>query len=278
MTRTLRLLLVVGAFALVSACASDGSDSGDASGGGDEGGDDLTGEEQEFADAFAAGLVEDDGGLGVAADEADCMATAVMAELGVEPFEEAEVTADDIESSGDSSPGDLLGDDAVTQDQADAIIAVWGADCVDLVQVMIRSAGSELDLDPEGKACLESGLGEDDLAAALLAGAFTSADGTPAEAAVQDFLALLDECGESTGSNPIVESIASELAADGSLTQEQADCLAQGVVDEIGSERLGELFAAGDFEDIGAEAQNEVTGALLQAAVACDVPVSAFGG
>ena len=37
------------------------------------------------------------------------------------------------------------------------------------------------------------------------------------------------------GTNPLVDSIAESLAADGSLTEEQAECLAQGVVDEIGT-------------------------------------------
>ena len=72
-------------------------------------------------------------------------------------------------------------------------------------------------------------------------------------------------------------AIAESLAADGSLTEEQAQCLAEGVVDEIGEDRMGELFATGAFDDLGAEAQDEVTGALLQAAAACDVPLSAFG-
>ena len=40
---------------------------------------------------------------------------------------------------------------------------------------------------------------------------------------------------------------------------------------------MGELFASGGFDDLGAEAQDEVTAALLQAAASCDVPLSAFG-
>ena len=167
-------------------------------------------------------------------DEADCMATAVMAELGMEPFDEAGVTAADIEPGGESSPGELLGDGAVTQEQADAIIEVWAAECVDIVAMLVESAGSEFDLDPDGEECFADGLAEDGLAGALLAGSFTSEDGAPDADAMQGLLALLDECAES-GANPIVTSIADELAADGSLTQQQADCLAQAVVDDIGS-------------------------------------------
>jgi hypothetical protein len=110
----------------------------------------------------------------------------------------------------------------------------------------------------------------------MIAGSFTSADGTPEADTVQALLALLDECGKGTG-NPVVGAIAEELAANGSITTEQAECLAQGVVDGIGAERMGELFATGGFDDLPPEAQDEVTGALLRAAGDCEVPLSAFG-
>jgi len=275
MLRTGRVLVVLAAaLAFVPACADEGGDdSADTTT--TEASDDLTAEEQEYADAFAVTLADDTNGLAVQPDEADCMAKAVMAELGVEPFKDADVTPDDIDPEGESSPGELLGDGVVTDEQAHAILDVW-EDCVDLVDVLAESAGSEFDLDPAGQECFNAGLGENDLAAGLLAGSFTSADGTPDDDTVQALLALLDECAEGTA-NPIVSAIADELAADGSLTAEQSQCLAQGVVDEIGSDRLGELFAAGGFEDLSADAQAEVTGALVQAAADCDVPMSAFG-
>ena len=275
MLRTGRLLLLVGALALFPACADEGDgDSADATTT-SAASDDLTAEEQEYADAFAATLADDTNGFAVAADDAACMGDAVMAELGVEPFVAADVEPDDIQPDGESSPGNLLGDGAVTSEQAFAIIDVW-EDCTDLVEMLAESGGSELDLDPEGKECFAAGLAEDDLAAGMLAGSFTSEDGTPDEDTVQAFLALLDECSQGTD-NPIVASIAESLAEDGSLTAEQSQCLAEGVVDEIGSDRLGELFATGGFEELPPELQAEVTGALIDAAGACDVPLSAFG-
>ena len=57
----------------------------------------------------------DANGLSVQPDEADCMAAAMMAELGVEPFETADVAPDDIVPERDSSPGALLGDGTVTE-------------------------------------------------------------------------------------------------------------------------------------------------------------------
>ena len=266
--------VLVGLLALVAACA----DEGDGSARDDEGAETeaLTADEQAYADAFAETLVDDTNGLSVDPDEADCMAEAIMAELGVDPFEEADVAPEDIEPANDSSPGELLGDGAVTQEQARSIIDVWGADCVDLVEVLVASAGSDFGLDEEGADCFADGLAEGGLAEGLLAGSFTNADGTPDQETIDALLRLLDTCGEGTG-NTTVGAIAEELAADGSLTQAQAECLAQGIVDQIGVERISELFAAGAFEDLGPDAQSEVTGALLQAADTCDVPLSAFG-
>ncbi len=248
--------------ALLTACADEGGDGDE----GDAGGGDLTTEEQAYADAFAATLVDDESGFDVEPDESACMGEAVMAELGVEPFEDAGVTPEDIQPGDDASPGAVLGDGAVSQDQAAAITAAWGDDCVDLVAMLVRSAGRETELDPDGEECLTDGLGQDDLAARLLAGAFTTAEGQPDDATVEDFLALLTACGDD-GSNPVVAAIAESLAEDGSLTDAQAQCLAEGVINEIGEDRMGELFASGGFDDLGAEVQEEITAALLQAAV-----------
>jgi len=271
--RLLRVVLV-SALALATACADEAEGNN-----GDEADDEpqeLTADEQAYADAFADTLVDDTNGLSVEPDEAACMGEAIMAELGVEPFDDADVSPDDIGPANDSSPGELLGDGAVSQEQALSIIDVWGADCVDLVEVLVASAGSDFGLDEKGSDCFADGLGEGDLAAGLLAGSFTNADGTPDQETIEALLQLLDECGEGTG-NPTVGAIAEELAADGTFTPEQAECLAQGVVDEIGVERMSELFATGGFDDLAPEAQNEVTGALLKAAGSCDVPLRAFG-
>lgn len=182
---TTRLLLALIVLVAAAACS-------------DEGG--LSDEEQAFADAFSATLQDDEDGLGVPEEDADCMGTAVMEELGAEPFEEAGVTADEIEPGGDkTSPGEILGDDAVSQEQADSIIDVWQADCLDIVDALMESAGSELDLDEEGQDCLEEGLREDELAQRLLAGSFTAADGTPDDESFDAFVELLESCGADTG-------------------------------------------------------------------------------
>jgi len=270
-------LLVICALAL-GACGDESDDGGasDSDGGSSEEAD-LTAEEQEFADAFAA-VLHDDAGFSVETDEADCMGTAVMSELGVAPFDDAGVTPADIVPGDTTSPGELLGDGAITNEQALSIIEVWGADCVDLIDMMVASAGSEMDLNPEGKACFTEGLATDDLGARLLAASFTTEDGNPDQDTLDAYLAMLEGCGD-TVEAPTVDSISDALAADGTFTDEQARCLAQAVVDEIGPERMSGLFGTGtSFEGLDAAAQNEVTGALLAAAGTCDVPLSAFGG
>jgi hypothetical protein len=274
MIRTRSALLLLGAMALFPAACAEESDSAP-TGGEEEGGDGLTEEEQEFADAFAATLEDAENGFGVAAEDAQCMGDAVMVELGVEPFDDAGVDPGDIKADGDS-PGALLGDGAIPREQAQAIVDSW-EDCTDLVDMLIASAGSDLALDSTGEACFRAGLAEGDLVMQLLIGPFTSEDGDPDDETAAAFFALLEDCGSDEGGGPLVDIITDSLLEGSSFTEAQARCLAQGVVDELGADRMGELFGSGDFDDLDEAAQNEVTGALLQAASGCDVPLSAFG-
>jgi hypothetical protein len=272
MTRRRSFIALLGAVVLLGACA-DESTSG--SGGGGDGGGGLSAEEQAYADAFAVGLEDDEDGFGVAPDDAQCMADAVMAELGVEPFEDAGVEPGDIEPAADSSPGALLGSGAVTDAQANAILDEW-EDCVDVLDMLVASGGSEFELDPEGEACFRDGLAEGELYRGLLLSSFKNEDAEPDQETIAALLTVLEDCGGDDG-GPLVDGIAAELRAGTALTEEQARCLAQGVIDEIGVDRMSELFGSGAFEDLDADGQSEVTGALLQAAAACDVPLSAFG-
>jgi len=268
MARPRLALLLFGAAALLGACGDD-----DASGDDDDGGG-LTEAEQEYAAAIAVSLQDEEDGFDLETAEAECMGEAVMAELGVGPFEGAGVEPGDIDPA--SSPGELLGDGTVSTERALAIVDSW-EDCVDVVDVLVESGGSELDLDPEGKECFRVGLVEGDLGHRLLAGAFTNEDGAPDQQTATDFLALIEDCGSTEGGSPLVDEITASLLEGSSLTDQQARCLAQGVVDELGIERMGELFSSGAFDDLTEDGQSEVTGALLQAAVACDVPLDGFG-
>ncbi len=272
--RGARLVLLVAACVLAAACGGD-DDAG--SGGDGDGGGGLSAEEQELADAWSLTLQDEDDGFAVGQDDADCMGAAIMLEVGVEPFEEADVTADDIgDDEGQNSPGEVLGAGVISEAQADAVLDAW-EECVDLAQMLAESASTEFDLDEDGVACFADGLGEGELARDVLRPSFTSDSDDPPEEALGSIVALLDSCGDGEG-GLLVDSIAEELAADGSMCEDVAGCFAQAVYDDLGFDRLAELSASGDFEDADPEAQSEITGALIAAAGACDVPVSAFGG
>ena len=177
------------------------------------------------------------------------------------------MTPDDIQPGDDASPGELLGDGAVTRTRPTRSSTAWDDDCVDLVDDARALGRQRARPRPRwrGRAS-PMGSAEDDLAARLLAGSFTSADGTTGRRRPSRTSSPSStSCGDGEA-NPIVAAIAESLAADGSLTEEQAAVPRQGVIDEIGADRMGELFATGGFDDLGAEAQDEVTGALLQAA------------
>lgn len=160
--------------------------------GGDDG---LSAEEQEFADAFADSLQDDENGLSASAEEAECMGEAIMAELGTDPFDEEKVSADDITRADDAnSPGELLGEGVIGDDQANAIIDVWEEDCVDLDELLAASARNDLDLDDEGEACIADGLAEDALGKEALAASFTSGDDTPDEETLTALFELVESC------------------------------------------------------------------------------------
>jgi hypothetical protein len=238
-------------------------------------GDDDDGGEQAYVDAWAATLTSGDG-FSVAEDEASCMSVAMMDELGTEPFEEAGVEPADIDDASDS-PGELLGAGKISEEQADAILDEWEK-CADLPASLAEAAVGELDLDEAGRSCVADGLREDDLAREGLKPSFTSDNDTPPAAVLRAVVDLLEACGADGASDGgsggvLVDGIAEQLAANADLTEEQARCVAQSMLDTIGVERLIELGAGdGGFDAADPEVQQEIAGAVLQAAETCDIP------
>jgi hypothetical protein len=266
----MRLRLLVLPLALV-AVGSSCSDEGDGGG--------LSSEAQELADAWAVGLEDDEDGFSASPEEAQCMGDAIMAELGMAPFDQAGVTADDIRSDDEeaNSPGELLGAGTISEAQSRAILTAWEDDCVDLATLLGESASGDLDLDPDGQACFVDGLGDSGLAEDLLVPSFTSDEDNPDPATATAMLELIDTCSGEEGSL-LVSSIAEELAADGSMTEEQAECVASAVVEALGAERLAELSTGGDFDDADPAVQGEIASALIAAAGDCGVPLDSLGG
>lgn len=263
------------------ACATLLAVAGAACGGGD-GGDpataELTKEEQAYADVLATELADKTDGLGVSAKQGKCMSNVIMAELGTGPFEEADVKPKDL--AGSETPGQLLGDGAVSEEQAGDIYEAWG-ECADLVAVFAESAATEYEADAAAQACIEKGLETDDLMRAFIVESFVSdEEPDPGQAPLKDMVKLITECtasGDGTG-GALVESIAQSLAEGGTLTPDEAQCLAQSIVDTVGADELLAGVSDGDFSNATPEMQQAIVESITGAAAACNVPLSKLGG
>ncbi len=252
----LALLVAAGALA---GCSGEGGD-----------GASLSDEEQSYADALTATYQADD--APVTEDEASCMAEVVVGEIGLSPFEDAALAPEDIE------PGEELSDLGVerpSDDQAAAIVDGWDG-CIDLPEVIGAAFAGELGLDEAGIDCVADRLREDDLAAEA-ARTFLAEEEPPGEL-LAALTAAAGECAGDGDDNPIVASLAEEFAADGTVTPEQAQCLARVVIDEIGLERLVAFgVGEGDFEDAPPEVQQEFAEVIVGGAGDCGIPLSSLG-
>lgn len=238
-----------------------------ACGGGDDGGA-LSEEEQRFATAFARDLADADDGLAVDSEGGQCIGEAIMRELGTDPFHEAKVTPQDL--SGSESPGELLGKGRVSDDQADAIADAWN-DCVDLPAVFASEGADQFGLDEAGVRCFEDQLRSSGVLDGYLTVSFTSDDPADGREVLNEIVGLVQECTASDDGQGgvLVDSIAASLAQDGTLDVEQATCVAQHLVDDLGADKLS---AGVDEEDPAV--QEEFAQALLDAADDCGVDPS----
>lgn len=265
--------LAVFALLIGAACGGDGDESGGGGGGGEDAG--LSADEQAFADAWASGLSDDDDGFSASAGEGACMGEAIMAELGLDPFEEAGITPADVEDESES-PGELLGAGVISDEQANSILDTW-EDCVDLSTLFAESVVDDFDLDAEAVACVADGLDADDLARGVFLSSFVSDDPEPDADVIGRFLAVIDDCSTSDDGEGgfLVDGIAESIQEDSDLTEAQARCVAQEMVEIIGLDRFIELGAQDlDFDDADPALQQEIAGAVLEAAGTCDVPLS----
>lgn len=290
MPKTPRLALSVTLVALLAAACGGGDDSAGTAD--DESSTtttaqaaELTSEEKAYADEFALSLREGSGATFERA-EADCMATALMSEIGVGPFEEAGVTPQDVADAPDGadSPGRLLGDGAVTDAQADAILDGWD-DCTDVDAAFVANMATELGIEDDEKklGCVERELRGGDLVREGYRQTLTDSSGEPSGDVLSGLLGVMDVCGISMGGGEstgriLVDSIAESLAAGGHITEDQAQCLAKGIVDQVGQDDLLSGAKKGDFSDAPPELQAKVASAVVSSAEACGIPASALGG
>lgn len=144
------------------ACGGDDDDAADD--GTDETSDSGNeGDGQAYVDAIMETGVDDET---LTEDQNRCFAEAVVTGLGVEAFEEAGVTPDDIRENPDDSPSDLGLE--FSEEQADGF---WDAanECVDVRELFLESMSQGQELTDEQKACLAEGLDEEFIKTIFLA-------------------------------------------------------------------------------------------------------------
>jgi hypothetical protein len=264
--RTPRALAVALAVALLGALALA------ACGGDDDG---LSTEAQRYADAFARDLADGDDGLAVDDEGGQCVGEAIMRELGTGPFKEAKIEPADL--AGDESPGELLGSGVVSDEQADAIAEAWN-ECVDLPEAFALQASDEFGLDDAGVTCFEDELRASDVLDEYLRVSFTSADAAEGRTVLNRIVGLVQQCSAQGGSGGVlVDSLAASFAEDGQLTPDEATCLAQHVVDEVGADELVGIGSGETLADAPEALQQQFAAAIVKAAEQCDLDLTKLG-
>jgi hypothetical protein len=264
---------------------------------GDSKGSDLTAEEQAFADSISIGLTKGEAGIDAPADDVDCMAEAVVTEIGLDVFTDADLEPEDFET--DASPGELLGEGTVSDEDAVSVIDEW-QDCTDLPMALAASSFTD---NPDGAECFADAL-DDELLDVVLVPAFTTEEGAPTdEDERQEVIDLVTECAEGAesdgaaddgatedeatddGEEPadvealLIESLSAGFATSGVVDEPTAACLAEALVTTIGADRLYEAVGEEvDFSKASPELLTEIEAALQAAAVECDVPPEVIAG
>ncbi len=189
----------------------------------DENSSDDVSDVSPVAQALAAEFLDsDEGDLSYSEAEAECMGEYVVDELGEERLGELGVTADDVPDF-DDEPFEGERDEAeVFADATD--------ECVGFDELIVRLAESE-ELD---SGCLEEEFGTDNVRAALIESLLESAE---LEGLLNELVAAVEACGGSLISDADVTGLQENLGS----TRDEAECVLQGWVDEVGAGALGML-------------------------------------
>ncbi len=90
-----------------------------------------------------------------------------------------------------------------------------------------------------------------------------------------------DDGGGGGGRDALISSIADEISADGSVSDEDAECVAESIVDEVGADRLIDMGLDNpdaDFDELPEEDSGEILDAVFGAMSDCDIDISSLGG
>jgi hypothetical protein len=124
--------------------------------------------------------------------------------------------------------------------------------------VVLLTAGGD---DGDDDVATEDVTATDDTATDGTSGDDTATDDTATEDTASD-----DTSGDQT-SDAVVSALADSLVASGQFDQEEAECLAQTMLDGIGLERLAEIGATGDLSSLTPEEMSTVFDAVIECGI-----------
>lgn len=266
-TRGIGTIAAVLAVVLLAAACSGGSGDGPHAGA-------LNAEEQELATAFAADLGADTG-VPVTPDQARCISEAVLHELGLRPFHDAGVGPEDL--TGTKTLGELFGKGRVTDAQGTAIAAAWEG-CAGTTDAFAEQARVQVGLDEPGVTCFRARLTESGAVQRYRSLSFTTDDPAEVQGVLDQISGFVESCAKESGQAArVVAGMADSIAGKGTMTGDEARCLAQHIVDALG---VGNLLSIGSAAGLAAapiDVQRSVAQGLVDAAAACRVPLERLG-
>ena len=121
---------------------------------GDDGGGDSA-DSNEYSDAVAA-AIRSEGDVPFSDDEVDCLSRELVDAIGgPEAFEEAGISADELEGTANLADSGL----EISDDEAEAVAASFGKCDINLTDAFLSDLGDEVP--DEVKTCVEENLSED---------------------------------------------------------------------------------------------------------------------
>lgn len=258
---------------LTTACGASGTDHGDGGGAGpgpstgppsttDPGGSSI---EAEYREALAAGLVTDGGAVLLDPDQADCAATGLLDELGVDRLEAARIAPDDLRGPAPDGVIEERLDLSESEREAFGIAFVLVfLDCgVDLLDEYRAEMVDQPIFDPDDRGCVDEVIDADFVRRLIAAGDGAERLELPTGDPALDelFLDLLVSCASNTRA-------ALFEAEEGPLTEDQRSCLDE----ELSDEFLRDFFASAATDEASPDPEIEDT--LLSAYVACIGPLA----
>lgn len=219
--------MILAAGLLLGACADEGEDSLSTTE------EDGGGESEEYVDAVAASLREDEEGPTLDEEQAACLATGMVDVIGVDALREAGISPQELADAESFTDLDVEVADDATERMTDTFV-----DCelVELLEgVMTDSFVEEFgaDVTPDATACLADGMDDQAVAEAFAAGFV--------EGSEEQIAALV---GSSVGACPEVASLIILSEAPGELSPEGEACVRDFV--EANPELVSEAFASAE--------------------------------